>query len=240
MSAFFAASGATAADAGPQPAATATAYADMEKTSSWSQCSSAACSGGNSTSSYWVAPYQTTPALDGSSTEFSMAGGAYTDDLFWVHPGNNPSASHYILDWNVYTDANAPAVAEALEFDFVQVAAGRKFNFSSECNYAVGTWDTWNEAAMSWVHTSVPCNKFTPNTWHHLRWAYERVGAQTHYISLTVDGVTYPIPPAFAYQPAPPTNWSNGALTFQVQQDLNSSPGSGFKEWVNQATLYAW
>jgi hypothetical protein len=225
---------------GPVPPANARAFGSMEKTSAWFQCSSADCSGGGVAGTYWVAPYQTNPSLDGSSTVFSIAGNAYSDDLFGAHPGVDPNATHYIMDWNVMTDANAPTAAQALEFDFIQVANGLKFNFSSECNYATGTWDTWNEPNMSWIHTSVPCTKLTPNVWHHFRWYYERVGSQTHYISLTVDGVTYPIPDAYTYQPAPPTNWANGALVFQVQQDLSATPGGGFKEWINKAALYTW
>jgi len=230
---------AIAAAPGPQPATNAAVYADIEKSSNWGKCSSGACSGGNSTASYYVAPYQTSPALDGSSTEFAIAGGAYTDGLFMLQFGSDPNPSQYILDWNVYTDANAPNTAQALEFDFIQVSGGRKYNFGSECNYTRGTWDIWNEAAMQWIQTSVPCNKFTPNVWHHLRWSYERVGAQTHYLSLTVDNVTYPISSTYAYQPAPGTSWANGAMVFQVQQDLNAS-GSSFKEWVNEVTLYTW
>jgi hypothetical protein len=225
---------------GPVPPAQARAFGDMEKTSNWFKCSSAECSGGNSTDNHWVAPFQTTPALDGSSTEFSVAGGPYSDVLFGAHPGVDPNATHYIMDWNVMTDANAPTAAEALEFDFIQVTNGRKYNFSSQCDYATATWDTWNEATMRWVHTNVPCTKLTPNVWHHFRWYYERVGQQTHYISITVDGVTYPVANAFAWQPAPPTAWENGHLIFQVQLDLSANPGGGFKEWVNKAALYTW
>ena len=237
VSASFAQS--SSPSAGPAAPANAVVYANLEKTNNWSKCSAANCSGGNPAGSYYAAPNQTTPSLDGSSTMFNISGGSYSDDLFSATAGVNPNASHYILDWNVYTDSNTYNLAQALEFDFIQVSGGLKFNFSSECNYAVGTWDTWNEVTQSWVHSNIACTKFAPNTWHHLRWYYERVGTQTHYISLTIDGVTYPVANQVALQPAPATNWANGALAFQVQQDLNSSGGS-FTEWVDKATLYAW
>ncbi len=224
---------------GPTPPSYAIKYANLEQTTNWGKCSSASCSGGTVAWSFYNAPYQSSPSLDGASTMFYIYGGSYADALWWIKPGNNASPTHAIFEFSVYADSNSYNYAEALEFDFIQVSGGRKYNFSTQCNYGTGTWDTWNESTQHWVHSNVHCVKFSPNTWHQVKWAVERVGYQTHYLSITIDGVTYPISSTYAYQPAPATSWTNGALIFQVQQDLNSKGGS-FKEWVDKANIYLW
>ncbi len=225
---------------GPTPPSYATKYSNLENMYPTGKCSSPTCSGGvGSVWNYYAAPYQTSPSLDGASSVFYIDGPAYTTDLFWYKMGTNTGASHFITDFWVYTDGNTPSHAEALEFDLIQVTNGLKYNWSSQCNYWTKTWDTWNEATLLWVHSNAVCQPLSPNTWHHVSWAVERVGGQTHYLSVTVDGVTQYISSSYAWLPALATNWSNGALTFQVQQDLSSAGGS-YTIWVDKANVYAW
>ena len=186
-----------------------------------------------------MAQFQTTPSLSGSSAQFFIAGPAYTDSLFWNNIGANPSATHFLYDFYVQTDAAAVTAAEALEFDVVQVVNGKKYNWSTECNYVAGIWDVWNEATQQWIHSNATCQKFTPGAWHHVQWLMERVASGTHYLSVTVDGVTQQISASVASQPAPATNWVD-SLIVQVQQDLSSNPGSGYHEWMDKITLSAW
>ena len=186
-----------------------------------------------------MAQFQTTPSVSGSSAEFFIAGSGYMDDLFWNSLGANANASHFISDFQVMTDSAAPTSAEALEFDLVQVVNGLKYNWSSECHYTTKKWDIWDEASQQWVPSNATCTPFTPGTWHHVIWEVERVGNQTHYLSITVDGVTQTISSSLAYQAAPATSWS-ACVVMQVQQDLSSNPGTGFHEWVDQANVYEW
>ncbi|MFB3812904.1 MAG: Ig-like domain-containing protein [Terriglobales bacterium] len=226
--------------AGPMPPSYAAVYKNVENMQPTGKCSSASCSGGPAVAwNYWAAPYQTTPSLDGASSVYYINGPSYGTALWWYRVGNNPAPTRFIYEFWLYTDSAAPTTAEALEFDLIQVANGRKYNFSSQCNYWTKTWDTWNEATQHWIHSNAVCQPFKPNTWHHVKWALERVGTQTHYLSVTVDGVTQNISSAYAWQPAPATSWANGALVFQVQQDLNGRGGS-FKQWVDKATVWAW
>ncbi len=225
---------------GPTAPSYATVYSHIENRYPTGKCSSPSCSGGvGSVWNYYAAPYQTSPSLDGASSMYYINGPKYTDDLFWYRIGTNTSAANFLSDFWVYTDGNAPTHAEALEFDLVQVTGGRKYNFSTECNYWTKTWDTWNEATQHWIHSNAYCQPFKPYTWHHVQWRVQRYGSQTHYLSVTVDGWTQNISSSYAYQPAPGTSWSNGAVIFQVQQDLNGNGGS-YKSWVDKATVYAW
>ncbi|MFB3915814.1 MAG: hypothetical protein ACE14M_03740 [Terriglobales bacterium] len=225
---------------GPAAPPNATVVSSIQDRPNWGKCSSPSCSGGvGTTSTYWMAQFQTTPSLSGSSSEFYIAGPAYTDSLFWNDIGANAAASHFLFDFYVHTDAAALAAAEALEFDLVQVVNGKKYNWSTECNYVYGVWDIWNEATQQWIHSNATCQKFTPGTWHHVQWLVERIGSSTHYISVTVDGVTQHINSNIATQPAPASNWMN-SLIVQVQQDLSANPGNGFHEWADKITVSAW
>ena len=73
-----------------------------------------------------------------------------------------------------------------------------------------------------------------------MKWAVERLGTQTHYLSVTVDGSTQAISDTYAYEPSAATNWAEGSIGFQVQQDLSVNPGSGFHEWLDGVTLWQW
>jgi hypothetical protein len=225
----------------PTPPANAVKLANLEQSNSWQKCSSEACSGGIApVSNYWVAPFQSTPSLNGASTGFFGEGPAYATDLFWLHVTPNDVPTHFIFDFNVYFDQSSYTAAQATEFDFFQVAGHLKYMFGSECNYWTQVWDIWNEATQQWIHSNAVCNKFQPNTWHHVVWSLERVGAQTHYLSITVDGNTQVINSSLAYQPAPSTGWAEGAMGIQVQQDMSCLPGNGFEEWLNEANVYLW
>ncbi len=225
---------------GPVPPSNAITIGEIQNRPNWGNCSSPSCSGGVGTASaYSMAQNQTTPSLSGSSAQFFISGPAYTDDLFWNKLGANDGSSHFIHDFYVLTDSAAPTSAEALEFDVLQVVNGLKYNWSTQCNYWYGVWDIWNEATQHWIHSNATCAKFSPNVWHHVKWAIERSGSSTHYLSVTVDGTTQQIDAAIAYQPAPATSWANN-VTVQVQQDLSANPGNGYHEWVDKQTLYEW
>jgi hypothetical protein len=227
--------------AGPVPPQGATRWGNLEANSNWFRCSSASCSGGIApASTYWVAPYQSSPSLNGASTGFFIAGPSYSTALYAVHFGPTNVPSNFIFEFDVFTDQATYSAAQALEFDVFQVAGRRKYIFGTECDYVTQRWDVWDEVAQKWIPSNAACNKFQPGTWHHVKWAVERAGDQSHYLSVTVDGITQAISDTYAYQPSVPTDWEEGALAFQVQQDLGSQPGTGFEEWVNQVNVYGW
>jgi hypothetical protein len=233
--------GVTVGTASPTPPSNALVFSKLEDTGGWMSCSSPTCSGGiAAAATYWMAPNQTTPALDGSSAEFYIDGPQYATDLFGLTFTHNAAVSHFIHDFYVYVDQASVSAIEALEFDLFHVANGNKYMFGTECNYWKSTWDVWNEASQQWISTNAACSQFAPNSWHHVQWAVEQVGNQIHYLTVTVDGSTQTIGAAYAYQPAPPSSWQNGSLGVQIQQDLSYTPGSGAHEWVDKETVYAW
>jgi hypothetical protein len=229
----------TAPDGGPVAPPNAVVYSRLEEASGWGNCRSAACSGSDSPASYWMAQYQTTPSLDGSSTQFYMSGSAWADVLWYKHVNPIPTATHYLMDFWVKPNADTLTHTEALEFDFVQIINGHKFDVSNQMHYS-GTphWDTWDGLNLRWIHTNIPCPKLDPNKWHHVKIYAERTATQTHNISYTVDGVTYPVPAQYAWHD---TRSSGTATTqnVQVQMDINGNAGTS-SEYIDKLTLYLW
>jgi hypothetical protein len=227
--------------AGPVPPSTAVVYSKIEErpTSNWFSCRSRDCSGSDAFATYWVAPYQTTPSLDGASTQFYVSGNAWADVL-WVAKlgGAASSKTHFILDYWLKPNADTLTHAECLEFDVVMAYNGRKWDFSHQLHYGGGHFDTWDGVAMKWVHTNMALPKLDPNTWHHIKLYGERVGTQTHNISLTVDSNTYQVPTQYAWHETKTSNWAN-SVAVQVQIDINSKPGTA-SEYVDNMNLYLW
>jgi hypothetical protein len=225
----------------PVPPSNAVVYSKIEEraVSNWFSCRSLDCSGSNAYASYWVAPYQSSPSLDGSSTQFYVGGNAWADVLWAAKLGGAASAkTHFILDYWLKPNADTLTHAEALEFDVVFAYGGRKWDFSHQLHYSGTHFDTWDGAVNKWVHTSVPVPKLDPNSWHHIKIYGERVGTQTHNISLTVDSNTYQIPTQYAWHYTQTCNWAN-SVSVQVQIDVNGNPGT-VSEYVDTMNLYLW
>lgn len=226
---------------GPVPPSTAVVYSNIEEraVSSWFSCRSRDCSGSDAWATYWVAPYQSTPSLDGASTQFYVSGNAWADVLWAAKLGGAAaSKTHFILDYWLKPNADTLTHAEALEFDVVMAYNGRKWDFSHQFHYGAGHFDTWDGVTLNWVHTNMALPKLDPNTWHHIKLYGERVSDQTHNISLTLDSTTYQIPSQYAWHYTKASNWAN-SISVQVQIDINSKPGTA-SEYVDKMNLYLW
>jgi hypothetical protein len=221
----------------PTPPANATVFNNIDQmTTGWSSCETAACAGGNGGGTLWQAFNQTSPSMDGSSMEI-YHDGAYSDALWWHHMGANDNATNFLWDFYVQLDQASLSSAQALEYDAYQFVGGYNYMIGTECNYAAGVWDTWNEAGQKWLHTTIPCKPFTVGTWHHIQW-YMTTNHSNHtytYVTLVVDGTVYNVNQT---QPAANLGWSDN-LGAQWQLDVNGT-GAGYHEWVDKATLTVW
>lgn len=206
--------------------------------SGWGSCSS--CAGGaNTADTWWMAQNQTTPSLDGGSTQFYIsASQPYADVLFYNKLGPNASATQFTWDFWFQVDS-ASLNAEALEFDIFQFIVPTEYMFGSQCTYSTGKWDVWNAGTHHWIATAVPCPRFTANVWHHIVWHVHRTRNKLmHYDTLTVDGTTYTVgmsEPSGAL----PSGWSN-MMGVQWQLDGPGNPNLlpiTFNEWIDKASL---
>ena len=206
------------------------------QTRGWGSCSD--CAGGNSrASAYWMAQFQSNPSLSGASTEFFISGPAYSNALFWRKIGAQDWASNYNFDFWVYLDGQS-WYAQTLEYDFFQFVNHREYMFGSQCDYASGHWDIWNQATNHWVQTPIACYKLKPYVWHHIVWQYHRTpDTLMHYDWLAVDGDWHQLNWA---EPSGwlPSGWGDD-MGVQWQLDTASAP-LAFHEWIDKVNLKIW
>lgn len=221
----------------PTAPSNAQVYSNVEQmTSGWASCNTAACAGGSGEGTFWQIFDQGSPSLSGRSMEI-FHDGSWGNALWYHKMGADNNATNFLWDFYVQLDDNSVDAAQALEYDAFQFVGGYNYMIGTECNYGVGVWDTWNEAAGKWLHTTIPCKKFSPGTWHHIQW-YMTANHANHtytYHTLVVDGAAYTLNQT---QPAKYLGWPDNAGV-QWQLDVNAG-GGGYHEWVDQATLKMW
>ena len=240
------------------PSTRTTVFSNIDdSTTGWGSCTGSGCAGGNSASTYYMAQNQTTPSKDGASTEFYVAGGAYTNALFWNKLGANDSLSHFTFDFWAQLDSNSTTIGQAFEFDTFQFVKGREYMFGTQCDYASGMWEVWNAGAGVWQQTPVACPKFTPNVWYHITWNVHRSTApgnkNMYYDGFTVvqydannnvvSNNSYTLNLVYP-STTMPTGWTDN-MGVQFQIDLNAQSGvngnpSSTSEWIDQVSLTAW
>jgi hypothetical protein len=221
----------------------------------WGSC--VACAGGdpNGTATISDAPFNTTPSTDGASRNFYINGSAYTDGLWWYKVGPNSAVSHFSMDFWLNVDATT-SNAQAMEFDVFQFnkqkstyPTGTEFMFGTQCNNFAGVWDVWDMGHGKWLHSSIPCIRFTPNTWYHITLGFHSsgLGRYEHYDSLSIAqyksngkvantqrykwGITVGSGPM-------PAGWSEN-MGLQFQMDI-AGTGASMTEYVDNVTLKAW
>jgi hypothetical protein len=211
----------------------------------WGSCITCAGAGSNGTIS--SSPFQTTPSVTGSSRDFEINGSAYTNGLWWYKVGPHDSDTHFQFSFDLWVAANTSA-AQALEFDTFQFANGQEYMFGTQCNYALGFWQVWNQKTGKWIATRSACTKFKPNTRYHLTFTLHRDSSgNEHYDSLQILqygqytnqrpssttyswGLSYPSGPT-------PAGWTDN-MGIQFQMDIGAT-GAEMEEWVDEVTLTA-
>lgn len=221
----------------PTPPANAVTFTNVQQSSGvWHSCGDTACSGGTGVGTYWQAFGQSTPSMSGSSMEL-YRDGIYADAL-WTHKlGSYSSATNLLWDFYFQVDQDSLINAQSLEFDPFQFVDGYNYMAGSQCNYAAGVWDVWDGVNRHWVHTTIPCNKFSADTWHHIQW-YVTTDHTAHtytYVTLVVDGQPYNVN---ITESALNNGWSSN-IGVQWQLDVNAK-GGGYHEWVDQVTFTIW
>lgn len=222
---------------GPVIPANALVYNQIENMSAWQSCDKCAGPGGNgSIDPHWMAQFQTTPSLDGSSAEFFLGGATpYSSALWWNQLGPQPGTSHFVYD--LYFYLNDPTAPQALEFDVNQSVNGKKYIFGTECDFK-GTlkhWRVW-DYNLHWQDTGIACTQVqTANVWHHVIWEFERTSTgHTHFINVWMDGVSHAVNRFYNPQPI-----SVQELNTAFQMDGNSQM-TNYYVWLDKMKLSVW
>jgi hypothetical protein len=199
------------------------------------------CAAGGGTPTSTMTQNVSSPSMDGSSAEFSMAPSSpdcpgYCNMLYFnpIAGGNN--ISHFIYDVYFYIDnPNAP---QALEFDVNQTYGGQRWVWGSECNFkGDGVWDIWNDAPNTgWTPTTIPClaSNFQANTWNHLTWDVQQQGNNVQYNTLTLNGTVYQVNTTYPNQ----QDWTLEEIDTAFQMDLDEA-GDTYHVWLDKVSLTA-
>lgn len=218
-------------------------------THGWGDCGN--CAGGNPSTVDFK--FGQSPTRDGNgSILFQVTGGQYSDGLFWYKVGSQDSYQNFIWDFWFQLSSDTSTQGQAMEFDLFQSVSSKKYMFGTQCNYATGTWQAWNDVAGAWVNaipntatdqnpagTPISCSKFSTGVWHHLQYYVQRTyGGRLQYGNVTLDGVTRQWN---ITAPANATTWAD-VLGIQHQMDTNAnvSGSTTLNEWADQDNLTAW
>jgi len=218
---------------------------DIQTLPGWEACSAVfppdsarhgqICAAGLGTAQATMTEGVSSPSLDGQSAKFTIAGPTgYSNELWYKSLGGGTNVTHFIYDLYFYIDN--PTAAQALEFDVNQTLGGLLWTWGTECNFnGSGKWDIWDALNENWVPTSVDCKPFPTNTWIHLVWNFERVNGQEHYISVTINDVTYPVNVTYG----PQQNWTLEDINVAFQMDGNYKQ-EPYTVWLDKVTLHAY
>lgn len=220
----------------PAPPSDATVFSQIQNTiDGWQDCSLCA-QGTNDTTNYWMAPFQYSPSMSGSSREFYADGLPWTNVLFiYTMPGTS-SATHFLWDFWVYHDPTSAANIWSSEFDLWQMLGGLEFMMGSQCAFGDGYWETWDSANNRWIENGVACPRWAANTWHHIQWYVERISpTQYRYDTLVVDGQGYGFNQVWTVNS---TTWPDAiGMQWQLDQGANGDP---IHQWIDNVNLTAW
>lgn len=212
-------------------------FNEIEDIPGWGSCDVCSGPGGHGSSNpHWIAQYQRTPSLDGSSAQLHIGGSApYSDAMWWRQLQPIDSATHFVLDFYIFF--NNQRAPQALELDAAQSVNGKRYFFGTECDISgryAGQWMVNNYPADRWEPTGIPCRAATANRWHHVVWQFERINGRTHYIAVTVDGVRSNVN---RYEWPRNVNARELNVAFQLDQ---TSAATNFSVWVEHVKLTAW
>lgn len=227
----------------PTPPSLAKYFSNIDEMSGWIACS--ACAQSGTASSYWFKQGVGSPSVDGSSMETYIKGsyGTWADDLFVRKFGDQTWARHIEFSMNFLWNAaqtkqsNGSYVVQAIEFDARMLIGDFKYLFGTQCNYGYGTWDIWSNTGFSWQHTSIPCQKWGPNSWHKVTWYFtiDDTNKYLHYVALQVDGVQYSVNRTMAAGSVP----YNKEFLIQFEQDTDQN-GDPWYLWADKIQVALW
>jgi len=163
------------------------------------------------------------PSLSGSAMQFSIGGTMQYGDVLWNQKFtsrlSDPSSvpNYHDFTYDVYFYGTDLQKSQALEFDINQFVNGKSFIWGHECRIASGhEWDTWDNGAMHWVKSGIPCNPKS-NAWNHLTIHVQRTSDNHLYFkSITLNGYT-----ASTGRYDSPTGTSWYGMTINYQMDGN-------------------
>lgn len=226
----------SASSGGTSVPSSAKVFANIDQVSGWDSCNSCAGPGGKGAAvPYSMTQGQSTPSMDGKSTEFHLGGSSpYSAALWWKQLGANMNLSNFVYD--LYFYVRNPSASQALEFDMNQSGGGKKWIFGTQCDYKDHKdWDVWDTKNHAWIKTGIPCTAPAAYSWNHLVLEFQRTSnGMAKFIAVTLNGKKSYFNRTYYPQ-------SSGAQELNVafQMDGNGS-GTNYSVWLDKVNMSAW
>ena len=208
---------------------------NVDQMSGWQHCDSCAGIGGDGPqTAYSMTQNVSSPSIDGKSVIFWLGGSTpYSNALWWKQLGAVDSAKHFVYDIKFFFK-NMNAV-QALEFDVNQSVNGLKYIFGTECSVRNNNgWRIWDTKNAQWIKSGRSCT-LKVNEWNHLTWEFERVGSQTHFIAVTLNGYRQVVDKYFYARSVGSAREMN--VAFQMDGNYQQED---YSVWADKITLYYW
>lgn len=184
-----------------------------------------------------AAVYQTLPGTE------PYGNALYGSRIFDI----DPTRTHFVVDlWVMPTSTNEQTV----ELDLWQTINGTTFMFGTQCNFASGHWDFWDDTPTlppdhpHWrkifptpQNNDLVCN-LKPNEWTHLRYHMVHDATSYRFISLEVNGVDHSLA-ELAPSGTTIRSWLDDGTAVQVQLDSNLS-ATPFGLYVDNYNVTKW
>lgn len=188
-------------------------------------------------------------ASDGMGSLFQVLPGTepygnagYGTPIFY----DQPTKVNYVSDMWVWL---ATTNVQTLELDLSSSVGGTEFMFGTQCDFASGHWDFWDDtpavlpAHPHWrgvfptpQNNDLLCN-LQPNEWVHLRFNMYHDATSYHFVSLEINGVNHSLA-ELAPSLTSRKRAANGTAV-QVQLDSNNS-ASPNQVYIDNFNITTW
>ncbi|MCU1295734.1 MAG: hypothetical protein JWO91_12 [Acidobacteriaceae bacterium] len=175
-----------------------------------------------------------TPSLDGISGMFYLGPKGQFNNCLWpILLGSSSTATHFTLD--THYRLSSPAYPQGVEFSSNKHVGTQWYKFSVQCSYNKGIFSVWDTAGGRWSPTNIPCKRPALNSWDHLTVNTQITNGKAVFLSLTLNGVQYPINQSF--NPSPKASSYSFGVHFQMD---GNRAANAYYAWIDELTFTAW
>lgn len=202
---------------------------NVEQMSNWKACT--ACAGGGEQAIYWKKTGQSSPSLDGKSTQYFVGGSVpFSHGLWWRWMSGDGSATRFTFKMSYYI--KNPSASQGLEFAVNQASGGKWYKFSTQCSFASKMWRVWDSANSRWRDTGIACNRPSAYKWNNLVFEYARQDGKAKFLSITINGTKHYVNKSFY----PELKKFDNSIGVHFQLNGNQYQ-SDYSVWADKMTL---